>query len=238
MSRFALVGLAAALYPLAAWTAAPGFYDGIAPPEPYRWSSPPPQLRQGNQPPLSGQLTIKVNRGQSDAATAFTDDGQVQMSFLPGSFQIAPGQTSLVLTIKPVTDFPDPAGIKVQTNVYQIKATATLVKPANIDLRYSDQIPPPAEIYLADTKKMTWTSLGANPVAQAYVISAKASTLGYFLAGFSSSITPPPNSPRVGGGQTLPVVITIAILIVVLAGIPLAVLRPASKKRPPPKRRR
>ena len=30
---------------------------------------------------------------------------------------------------------------------------------------------------------------------------------------------------RVGGGQTLPIVIAVAILVVVLAGIPLAILR-------------
>jgi hypothetical protein len=38
-------------------------------------------------------------------------------------------------------------------------------------------------------------------------------------------VTPPPGSATIGGGQLLPILVAGAILLVVLAGIPLAVLR-------------
>ena len=89
MTRALLVaGLAAALYVIAAWSVAPGFYDGFGPQAPYRWVSPPPQFQHNNQPPLSGQATIRVNPGGVvDAGSVFTQDGQASISFTPGAFQ-------------------------------------------------------------------------------------------------------------------------------------------------------
>ena len=43
MRRGALITAAAVLYLAAAWMVAPGFYDGIGPPQPYNWTCPPPQ---------------------------------------------------------------------------------------------------------------------------------------------------------------------------------------------------
>ena len=48
--------------------------------------------------------------------------------------------------------------------------------------------------------------------------------LGYFAAGYPSS-SPPTGSIQVGGGQILPIVVAALIVVVVLAGLPLAVMR-------------
>ena len=89
MTRKALLlAAAAAVYAAAAWQVAPGFYDGIGPPAPYCWVTPPPNISNTCKP-ASGQRVAKVTRGIVDPGTAFTDEGQAQMSWVPGAFQTA-----------------------------------------------------------------------------------------------------------------------------------------------------
>jgi hypothetical protein len=52
----------------------------------------------------------------------------------------------------------------------------------------------------------------------------RTTSLGYFAAGYQST-SPAPGSLRVGGGQLLPIVVAALIVLVVLAGVPLAVFR-------------
>jgi hypothetical protein len=220
-----LLAAAAAVYFVLALTTAPGFFDGIAPPEPYRWVSPPPELRSGNQPPLSGHGEAKLaSNGQVDPGSAFTGDGQAQLSFVPGVFAPPASGSAVGLDLKPVSTFPPPAGITLSTNVYLITANAKLQKQALIALRYPDGRPAPTDIYTVPQGSTDWRSLGANQAAQPFVISAQTSTLGYFAAGYAANVSPPANAPR-ASGQTLPILIAAAILFVVLAGLPLAVLR-------------
>src|SRR4029077_3681504 len=98
--------------------AAPGFYDGFAPPQPYNFVCPPSQAG-ANSPPTSGHLVIKVINGVSDANSAFTDDGQEGIGFLPGAFDVT-GKTSVTVDIRHVTPCPNPSGLHFSTNTYQI----------------------------------------------------------------------------------------------------------------------
>ncbi|HEV3093034.1 MAG TPA: hypothetical protein VGY30_00815, partial [Solirubrobacteraceae bacterium] len=82
MKRPAILVAAATGYLIAAWMVAPGFYDGFGPQQPYNWTCPPPQAG-ANIKPSSGHLVIKVINGKSDANSAFTDDGQIVIGFLP-----------------------------------------------------------------------------------------------------------------------------------------------------------
>src|SRR5438445_5313871 len=76
-----LIALAAAAYCVAAWMVAPGFFDGLAPPGPYRWTSPPPQFQQANQPPLSARHVAPVGPdGRVEPALANTQDGQASIA--------------------------------------------------------------------------------------------------------------------------------------------------------------
>ena len=102
MKKAFLLAAAAILYAGTAWMVAPGFYDGFTPPQPYNFVCPPPQAG-ANLPPTSGHLVIKVIGGVSDANSAFTDDGQVVIGFLPGSFKVNPGQTTITVDITPVS---------------------------------------------------------------------------------------------------------------------------------------
>jgi hypothetical protein len=219
VKRPVLLAAAASLYLMAAWLVAPGFYDGFAP-QPYNWTSPPPQAVAGNLPPRSGHLVIKVIDGVSDANSAFTEDGQMVIGFLPGAFDVT-GKTSVTVDIKPESTFPTPTGLHFATNVYLVTADAPLVMPANLVLKYSDLVPAPSNVYLATGADAPWTSIGGADTG-AFAIQTKTSKLGYFAAGYPGNATSRTSS---GASQLLPIAVAVLILGVVIAGIPLAVLR-------------
>ena len=222
MKGLGWLAAAAVAYVLAAWTVAPGFYDGFGPPQPYNFTCPPPQAG-ANTKPSSGHVDIKVINGVSDANSAFTDDGQIVLGFLPGSFDVT-GKTGVSVEITPLDTCPQPKGLTFVTNVYHVTADAPLVKPAGLTMRYSNLQPDPSAVYVADSPDGPWTSIGRSEQAQPYTVNTRTSKLGYFAAGYPES-SPPPGAVTVGGGQTLPIVVAVLIVIVVLAGLPLAIVR-------------
>lgn len=230
MKRPVLVGSAAAAYMIAAWMVAPGFYDGIAPQQPYNWVCIPPIAGADSgvaaQP---GHLVVKVIGGISDAGSVFTDDGQLTLSFLPGAFQTA-GKSQVTIDIKPVSPCPNPPGLHFSTNVYLItadapfatnSATPTSCQPACIAMRYSNLLPAPSFIYVASDVNGPWKNIGGSE-SQQFVTRADTSQLGYFAAGYPGNATS--KSPG-GASQLLPIAVAVLIVGVLVAGIPLAVLR-------------
>jgi hypothetical protein len=222
MKRPALLAAAVATYMVAAWMVAPGFYDGFGPLQPYNWTCPPPQAG-ANIKPSAGHLDIKVVGGVSDANSAFTQDGQVVIGFLPGAFD-ATGKTTISVDITPLPTCPKPPGIQFVTNAYQISATAPLKMSATLLLRYSNLEPAPSDIYVASDPAGPWKSIGAQQQSQPFTIVTKTSSFGYFAAGYPAA-SPTPGAVTVGGGQLLPIVVAGLVVLVVLAGVPMAVLR-------------
>lgn len=225
-----LIAAAAAIYLVAAWMVAPGFYDGIAPQQPYNFVCIPPVAGANSglaaQP---GHLVVKVIDGVSDAGSAFTDDGQAILSFLPGAFQAA-GKTQVVIDIKPVSPCPNPADLHFSTNAYLITADAPFAKnsatptpcqPACVQLRYSNLVPAPSFIYLATDVNGPWKNIGGNENQQ-FVIRADTNQLGYFVAGYPANAT---NKGTGGTSQLLPIAVAVLIIGVLVAGIPLAMVR-------------
>jgi hypothetical protein len=229
VKKAALMAVAALLYAVAAWTVAPGFYDGFGPPQPYNWTCPPSQAG-ANSPPSSGHLTIKVIDGVSDANSAFTDDGQLVIGFLPGAF-VVDGKSSITVDIKPLGSCPEPAGLRFVTNIYQVTASASLdpQKAANLVLRYSNLEPDPSNVYTATDPAGPWSAMARSQQGQPFTIETRTTRFGYFAAGYPAS-APPPGAVTIGGGQALPIIAAILIVVVVLAGLPLAVMRRREKR--------
>jgi hypothetical protein len=224
--RAAILALGGVAYAVAAWLAAPGFYDGFGPRNPYNWTCPPPQAG-ANTKPGSGHLDIKVIGGVSDANSAFTNDGQIVIGFLPGAFD-ATGKTTVAVDIRPLATCPQPQGIRFETNVYQITADAPLVKSANLELVFSNLVAAPSDVYYATDPAGPWKSIGAAPQAAPFTIDTSTRSFGYFGAGNPEGAAPS-GAPTIGGGQTLPIIVAVLIVVVVLAGLPLAVLRRRSR---------
>jgi hypothetical protein len=149
---------------------------------------------------------------------------------VPGAFAPPPTGAAETIDIKPVRTYPDPTGLAVVTNVYQITSSTPMAKTSNLRLLYSTVLPAPSSIYVAQ-EGGSWTALPSNPSTGTGCsdIVAQVTTTGFFMAGYSSSSTRSNGSPTIAGGEILPIVVALAILIVVLAGVPLAVVR---RRRP------
>jgi hypothetical protein len=229
-ARFAVLALvlAAIAYPLAAFQAPPGFYEGFCPPVDYRFLKPPPQVNS-TKPPGSAHTEIKVVNGvvQPGYVATADDNPQAQLSFVPGAFA-APtnGSNVVVIDIKPVAGYPDPKGLTLVTNVYQVTSSTPMMKTSNLRLLYSTLLPAPSSIYVAQ-EGGEWQALPSNPSTQTGCsdIVSQINTTGYFAAGFPSGSSGGKPASTVGGGQALPIIVALAILIVILAGIPLAMVR-------------
>lgn len=226
-ARLALLAAAVVAYALAAWAVTPGFFDGIAPPQPYRWVSPPPQFRSTNQQPESGHQSVKVGSNDKvDPATVFTQDGQAAIAFIPGAFTAPADRSPVSIDIKPQVVFPDPGGTHLSTNVYCVTSSSPLASGQQVlvTLQYSSQLPAPSDLYVYQGSG-PWQKIGNTGTAAPFYISARSSTLGCFAAGYAANAAQTAQGARVSGGQTLPIIVALVILVVVLAGIPLAVLR-------------
>ena len=225
--RAALLALLAAAYAVAAWVVAPGFYDGIAPPQPYRWVSPPPQFKSSNQQPLSGHGVARVaTNGSVDPGSLFTQDGQAALSFVPGAFVAPADRSPVTFDIKPVAEFPDPDGTHLATNVYCFTSTSPLVpgKEALVTLQFSDQLPAPSDVYEYQGDG-PWQKIGSTGTAAPFYIAVRATSLGCFAAGYPANANQTAQGARVSGGQALPIIVAVAIVVVLLAGVPLAMMR-------------
>jgi hypothetical protein len=219
MRRLATVGVAAMVYVLAAWSVAPGFYDGFTPQQPYNWVCPPLHV-SGNIAPLPGHVDIAVIGGVSDASSAFTDDGQVVVGFLPGAFDVT-GKTQVSVDVTPVSPCPSHPGLTFVTNAYHFTADAPLVKPVNSFLmRFSDLVPAPSDIYFATSPDGPWKSLGGHD-GQPFTFVVSTQQYGYYAAGYPAGAV----TGRSTTSQLLPIAVAVLIIGVLVAGIPLAVIR-------------
>ncbi|HVC99691.1 MAG TPA: hypothetical protein VNG93_00915 [Candidatus Dormibacteraeota bacterium] len=247
---FLVLALVAAAYPVVAFQTPPGFFEGFCPPVDYKFLKPPPQVRAGT-PPGAGHSAIKITHDSSGkpivspgyVATA-DDNPQAQLSFIPDAFQLPAGGSDEIIDIKPVADYPAAPGIAVVTNVYLVSSSTPMTKTSNLRLLYSTVLPAPSSIYVAQPGG-AWQALpsSASTSTGCSDISSQVSTTGYFMAGYPASSTNSTSGAKVGGGQLLPILVALAILIVVLAGIPLAVVRrrqAGAEEEPPepPKGRR
>jgi len=220
----------------------PPVFDGIVvPPEPYRWESPPPNLRAGNKPPLSGEATFPVANGQVPGGGVQTGDSQVIIFFGPGTFKAPTGAQSTKCTIDPDPNPPAaPSGVDIRGNVYHINcgaqpggAVVTAVTTFHLTLR----VPPGAFNEIQYNDGNGWRALttlrapGGDPFA-----SVNAPGFGEYAA------TAPTGAP---GESFLTVLGRYApfygiLAFVILFGIIAIVqeIRRRQRARPPPTKKR
>jgi hypothetical protein len=229
----ALVALTAALvaYLAAAWAVPPGFFDGLAPPGPYRWTSPPPQFKNGNQQPLAGHTTVNAgpNR-QLQPGTASTGDRQAAVSWTATAFQAPAGASQATFEIQPVRTYPNPGDVTLRTNVYCFRSSARIAPNQQVlfTLTYSDGVPSPTAIYSYTEGGGQWKRLGSAGNSAPFTISVRSGELACFAGGTEKAQGGSSGLP----GQSLPLLVAILIVLVLLAGLPLVVLRRRGRGRP------
>lgn len=230
MRRAAALSTAVFVYLLAAWLVPPGFFDGFNPPCDYIWSSPPPQAPTQNLRPKGGHLTVQVTNGVSEAASIWTDDTEViggvstscpqlVVGFVPGAFASG-SAASVSVDIAPDSTLSTGTGLKFVTNVYRVTADAPLVKPASIELFYSNLMPPPSFVYLSAGAGQPWKSIGGQN-GQPYTFVTISNELGYFAAGYPTGSSGSSQSTS----RLVPILVAGLIAAVLAAGIPLSIVR-------------
>ena len=216
-------GLAAAAVYLivapATWRGVPArlLYEGEAPPAPYRWVHPPPELARDNQQPSGGAGQIGLNPEGSGSASILTDDAQAGMIFPHDAVAPKPRATAAVVRITPVDPAavgPPPPGTVFDGNGYRVEATyqndgpIALLRPLTPVLRY----PRHATVLLRWTDGR-WTALDTKRVQAALQIFAPSDRLGVFVAARPAGGGTASWLPYGGGAAALVIAAAIAILI-------------------------
>jgi hypothetical protein len=226
---FWLFGLAAALYAVAAWSVAPGFYDCCAPAQ-YNYVSPPPIMLGNNVQPASGSGELAVRGGQVIGGTVFTRDQpqpQAAILFPDGALEPPSGAASVLVQVTPYAPPGDTGGIQLEGNVYCITAN-TSFKPlgqADLTLMTPPAEPAPSSVFSSADRRGPWGSIGGRLDPFNYLMAVSISDFGCFAVGY---VKPHPNGGVQLGGPILPLVVAAAIVLVLLAGVPLALRRKAA----------
>lgn len=229
--RLPLLAGAAAVYCLAAWLSPPGFYDGFCPPvTSYNWLVTPPGQHSGGQP---GSVSVTANnsKGPYFASTADSNP-QAQLSWVPQGFD-TDANGSVTITVKPTTKCnTPPSGVEFTTNVYEVSATAKLVKQGNLRLVLAPNMPSATVVYHAGSD-CSWSPITNTSPGGCGDIQVRVSDLGFYAAGVANLSGA--SGSRTRGGSSLqsllPWIVAGAIVVVILAGLPLALVR-----RGPPRR--
>jgi hypothetical protein len=247
-SRALAAGVAVvAMYAGAAWLsgqqsplARRPLLDGLAPPAPYRWVDPPPELAGTNQPPSSGTFPVALGRRGSLTAVVTTEDALVTLILPKGSFASAEDERRVEVTIEPlapsdVGPVPDP--LQILGNVYRIDATyvpsgdaAPLVADARVVLTYPFSTGAhPSNAIVSSEDGTAWTTLDTNDLPSIQQADAAIDALGYTAV----VRTPSTASPGTDGDSTSDVATyaIIGALLALAAGAAIA-LRGTRPSRP------
>jgi len=229
--RFDRAGLllagAAALYLAAAWLSRPGFYDGFAPPpDSYRWVQPPAGVTSNGQKPMPGQAKLAVSSDHSRVAGGSLATGeqppQARVVIPPGAL-VAPNLDTVSVELTPQAAAGRPADALIVGNLYCLTSSVSLTQGEQLQLtlRYSDQLPGANAVYRYDDETRSWVEVPAVRDPKTATVTATAPVLGCYAPAAHSAATASGAPAEVAGNGWLPFVAAGAILLVLVAGLPL-----------------
>ena len=99
-------------------------FDGFAPPTPYAWVSPPPELAGDNTVPKPVEREFALGPDGSQASNATTDDAQAIVGLDKGSIPASSPDAAVAVRLSPVdsdTLGPLPPGLRVVSNAYRVE---------------------------------------------------------------------------------------------------------------------
>jgi hypothetical protein len=221
--------------------------DGLAPPTPYRWVNPPPDLAAGNKPPASTRFTVELTANGSRLGAFSTSDGQLNLVLSEGGVAARPGQTGVEVAVDPVdpaTLGAAPSGLVVAGNAYRIRASyrpsgrkvEALGGQSSVGLVYpllaTAVADPGGHVVLSSADGRTWEQLPSTDTPGTHQVSAGLKRTGYVQVG----VAPSQESGSDPGDRILLLGTGIAVVIVVAALV--LRLRERSRAGPPSRGRR
>jgi hypothetical protein len=230
LAYLALAALSGHLSPLARHP----LLDGTSPTVvPYRWVTPPPELAGTNQPPAPGAFTIRFTDRGSRPDVLTTDDAQVTLIPVAGTFPSTAGQDTVHLTVTPLDPSsvsPPAEPLEIVGNVMQLKATYdpsgdpidTIAKPLETILVYP--LPPnvhtSSHVLIFSSDGKTWERSEGTDSTAVQQVEGPVRTLGYVAVAADVSATSSPTPPA-GGNSTLGIVLIVLAVCAALVGVGL-----------------
>jgi hypothetical protein len=176
--------------------------DGLAPPTPYRWVTPPPDLAASNKPPASTRFTVELTATGSRLGAFSTSDGQINLVLSEGAVPARSGQTGVEVAVDPVdpaTLGPAPPGLVVAGNAYRIQVSyqpsgdrvEALGGQSSVGLVYpllATAVGDPAgHQVLSSADGRAWEALASTDTPGTHQVSARLSRTGYVQVGVAPS---------------------------------------------------
>jgi hypothetical protein len=218
--------------------------DGLAPPVPYRWVKPPPDLAASNKAPASLRFEVELDASGSRLGAFSTSDGQLNLVLSEGAVPASQGQTSVAVAIDPVdpaTLAPAPPGLLVAGNAYRIQAAYrpssaridTLGGRSSVGLVYpllaTAVADPSGHVVLSSADGRAWERLPSTDTPGTHQVSAGLKRTGYVEVGVASA------SGGSGGSdpRTRILLLGTGIAVVIVAAALALRLRERSRPQPP-----
>ena len=223
--------------------------DGLAPPTPYRWVNPPPELAAGNRPPASLRLTVELTAEGSRLGAFSTTDGQVNLVLSEGAVPPRAGQTGAEVAVDPVdpaTLGPVPAGLVGAGNAYRIQASyqpsgatvEALGGQSSVGLVYpllaTAVADPGGHLVLWSADGRTWERLTSTDTPGTHQVSARLARTGYVQVGVAPAAGGSGGDPR----NRILLLASGVALVIVVAALALRLRERSRAARPPGGRRR
>jgi len=228
-------------------------FDGFAPPPPYNFVSPPPDLASTNKRPAAGRFTIDLDpTAGSEPKVVATSDFQASIAIAQGAIAPHSGDSSVVLVLTPLAPGQGvslPSGLQIAGNVYRFTATyrpsgtpiTRFRQDAQLVLAYPLRSHTLAfrHTLLRSPDAHSWTAATSTDSIAQQLVQGTGRELGYFSVGQSSTGTP---KPPTSVGHIVSTVVLWALLGAVVLAFLLAELRRRAKKNRspgsrPPRRR-
>ncbi len=162
-------------------------YDGLAPPAPYRYVSPPPDLADENEIPLRAVGTLELAEKGSRARTVATADGQMLVVFNDGAVLPQQGEDGVTVRITPLDPGPlpePPAKMVVSGNAYRIDARYTKSREP-VDLEIAATVVIRYAVHATDLiylEGRVWRRLPTEAAQASLQLFAETKELGTFAA--------------------------------------------------------
>jgi hypothetical protein len=207
--------------------------DGLAPPPPYRWVSPPPELSAGNKKPVGVVAAVALGPSGSEVSAISTGDGQANLVLDANAVAPSPGQRQVQVAIDPADPAKlagAPPNLLLAGNAYQIRLTyvpsgkpvTTLSGRATISLLVP-LLPVPVSspfdtTILASPDGKGWTTQNSTATPGSHQVASNLGGLGYVIA----AVPPAPPDQPVPNRVPLYAGLATAFALVALAAVLLA----------------
>jgi hypothetical protein len=202
--------------------------DGLAPPTPYRWVDPPPELASTNLAPAPGTFRVELGNRGSLTAVLTTTDAQVTLILPKGSFAPAEGDRAIEVSIEPLAasgSDPPPPPLEIEGNVYRLGATylpsgepAEFAAEARVVLTYPFSTGVhPGNTIVHSTDGATWITVDTNDLPSIQQADAPIDALGYVAVAGDPTATVPPGLAGDEGSSVATIAIVVGLVILAAA---------------------